>query len=127
MAASSRPVVSSAPQHSSSPPIGFDIVSDAGVGQNSANSPNQVEAVEEYLNKVVYRFRFLAFMGVLGYLIGSFLCFIKGLEQLHWGTTSATETFHTSSLALSSASDVDTTTPVTYACSSKDDITVCCQ
>ncbi|KAM1024037.1 hypothetical protein ACFX2I_037243 [Malus domestica] len=78
MVASSRPGVSSAPQHSSSPPISSDIVSDAGVGQNSANSPNQVEAVEEYLDKVVYRFRFLAFMGVLGSLIGSFLCFIKG-------------------------------------------------
>ncbi|KAJ8755348.1 hypothetical protein K2173_019146 [Erythroxylum novogranatense] len=38
----------------------------------------KLEAVEEDVEKVIYRCRFLAILGVLGSLIGSFLCFIKG-------------------------------------------------
>uniref|UniRef100_A0A6N2K781 Uncharacterized protein n=1 Tax=Salix viminalis TaxID=40686 RepID=A0A6N2K781_SALVM len=36
------------------------------------------ESIEENIEKVIYRCRFLAILGVLGSLIGSFLCFIKG-------------------------------------------------
>ncbi|CAB4309387.1 unnamed protein product [Prunus armeniaca] len=75
MAASSRHGVSSDPQHSSSQLIPSNVDSDSSSFQNS---PSEVEAVEEYLDKVIYRFRFMAFLGVLGSLIGSFLCFIKG-------------------------------------------------
>ncbi|CAL9028542.1 unnamed protein product [Prunus brigantina] len=74
MAASSRHGVSSDPQHSSSQLIPSNVDSDSSSFQNS---PSKVEAVEEYLDKVIYRFRFMAFLGVLGSLIGSFLCFIK--------------------------------------------------
>ncbi|EXC31036.1 hypothetical protein L484_021338 [Morus notabilis] len=40
--------------------------------------PGTPEALEEDIEKVVYRCRFLTLLGVLGSLIGSFLCFVKG-------------------------------------------------
>ncbi|TXG54607.1 hypothetical protein EZV62_019863 [Acer yangbiense] len=43
-----------------------------------ASNLGKLEAVEENIEKVIYRCRFMAFLGVLGSLIGSFLCFIKG-------------------------------------------------
>ncbi|KAI5327159.1 hypothetical protein L3X38_026555 [Prunus dulcis] len=75
MAASSRHGVSSDPQHSSSQLIPSNVASDSSSFQNS---PSKVEDIEGHLDKVIYRFRFMAFLGVLGSLIGSFLCFIKG-------------------------------------------------
>ncbi|XP_054825552.1 uncharacterized protein LOC129323038 [Prosopis cineraria] len=44
----------------------------------SQKKPGKLEAIEEEIEKVIYRCRFLAILGVFGSLIGSFLCFIKG-------------------------------------------------
>lgn len=41
-------------------------------------SPGKLEDIEEGIEKVIYRFRFMAILGVFGSLVGSFLCFIKG-------------------------------------------------
>ncbi|KAJ0110720.1 hypothetical protein Patl1_02665 [Pistacia atlantica] len=49
--------------HSSSPAI--------------SSNMGRLEALEENIEKVIYRFRFMALLGVFGSLIGSFLCFIK--------------------------------------------------
>ncbi|XP_038898873.1 uncharacterized protein LOC120086339 isoform X2 [Benincasa hispida] len=38
----------------------------------------KLDTIEEELEKAIYRCRFMAFLGVLGSLIGSVLCFIKG-------------------------------------------------
>ncbi|KAL0546034.1 hypothetical protein IC582_015939 [Cucumis melo] len=38
----------------------------------------KMNTIEEELEKAIYRCRFMAFLGVLGSLIGSILCFIKG-------------------------------------------------
>ncbi|XP_022140712.1 uncharacterized protein LOC111011276 [Momordica charantia] len=38
----------------------------------------KLETIEEGLEKAIYRCRFMAFLGVLGSLIGSVLCFVKG-------------------------------------------------
>ncbi|CAK7357264.1 unnamed protein product [Dovyalis caffra] len=38
----------------------------------------KLESLEENIEKVIYRCRFLAILGVWGSLVGSFLCFIKG-------------------------------------------------
>ncbi|KAK1568026.1 hypothetical protein Q3G72_019645 [Acer saccharum] len=43
-----------------------------------ASNLGKLEAVEENIEKVIYRCRFMALLGVFGSLIGSFLCFIKG-------------------------------------------------
>lgn len=40
--------------------------------------PRNLEAIEEGIEKAIYRCRFMAILGVFGSLIGSFLCFIKG-------------------------------------------------
>lgn len=40
--------------------------------------PWKLDGIEEGIEKVIYRCRFLAILGVFGSLIGSFLCFIKG-------------------------------------------------
>ncbi|GLT81036.1 hypothetical protein SLA2020_524440 [Shorea laevis] len=48
----------------------------------SKTSPSKPEAMEEGIEKVIYRFRFLAILGVFGSLIGSFLCFIKGCTHV---------------------------------------------
>ncbi|XP_028755995.1 uncharacterized protein LOC114715344 [Neltuma alba] len=57
--------------NSSSPAI----ASNSGI---SRKKPWKLEAIEEDIEKVIYRCRFLAILGVFGSLIGSFLCFIKG-------------------------------------------------
>ncbi|KAI4314601.1 hypothetical protein L6164_027490 [Bauhinia variegata] len=44
----------------------------------SPKSPGKLEIIEEHIEKVIYRCRFLAILGVLGSLTGSILCFIKG-------------------------------------------------
>ncbi|KAG8633976.1 uncharacterized protein LOC110606064 [Manihot esculenta] len=56
---------SSSSSSSSSPPI------------ISSKLPNLL-FLEEEIEKVIYRCRFLAILGVFGSLIGSFLCFVKG-------------------------------------------------
>ncbi|KAK3183489.1 hypothetical protein Dsin_030775 [Dipteronia sinensis] len=43
-----------------------------------ASNLGKLEAVEENIEKAIYRCRFMAFLGVFGSLIGSLLCFIKG-------------------------------------------------
>ncbi|XP_031284869.1 uncharacterized protein LOC116143549 isoform X2 [Pistacia vera] len=43
-----------------------------------SSNMGRLEALEENIEKVIYRFRFMALLGVFGSLIGSFLCFIKG-------------------------------------------------
>ncbi|XP_057477375.1 uncharacterized protein LOC130765059 [Actinidia eriantha] len=40
--------------------------------------PGKLEGFEEHIEKVIYGCRFLAMFAVLGSLVGSFLCFIKG-------------------------------------------------
>ncbi|XP_010529273.1 PREDICTED: uncharacterized protein LOC104806201 [Tarenaya hassleriana] len=44
----------------------------------TSKSPSSVEAIEEVIEKVIYRCRFMAFLGTLGSLVGSVICFIKG-------------------------------------------------
>ncbi|CAN7070837.1 unnamed protein product [Brassica oleracea var. botrytis] len=44
----------------------------------TSNSTNRLEALEEGIEKVIYQCRFMAFLGTLGSLLGSVLCFIKG-------------------------------------------------
>ncbi|CAL0314232.1 unnamed protein product [Lupinus luteus] len=51
------------------------------------DSSGKLEDIEEGIEKVIYRFRFMAILGVFGSLIGSFLCFIKGctlVAQSFW-------------------------------------------
>ena len=43
----------------------------------SQDMPGKHEGIEEGIEKMIYRCRFLAIFGVFGSLIGSFLCFIK--------------------------------------------------
>ncbi|XVE65425.1 hypothetical protein DITRI_Ditri07aG0179300 [Diplodiscus trichospermus] len=52
---------------------------DAGVSQGS---PNNLEALEEDIEKAIYRCRFLTLLAVFGSLTGSFLCFIKGCTYI---------------------------------------------
>ncbi|KAL5099762.1 hypothetical protein RYX36_004089 [Vicia faba] len=73
---SSEAPVSSSAVNPSSPPLvasnsGFDSVV-------SQEMPGKLEGIEEGIEKMIYRCRFLAILGVFGSLIGSFLCFIKG-------------------------------------------------
>ncbi|XP_050377044.1 uncharacterized protein LOC126794379 [Argentina anserina] len=72
-AASSRPGISSAPQPSSSP-----LIPSPTLSSDSGTSSSGVEAIEALLEKVIYGCRFMAFMAVMGSLIGSLLCYIKG-------------------------------------------------
>ncbi|PON76163.1 hypothetical protein TorRG33x02_243650 [Trema orientale] len=44
----------------------------------SASSEAKAIGIEEGIEKLIYRCRFMTLLGVLGSLIGSFLCFIKG-------------------------------------------------
>ncbi|KAK9277257.1 hypothetical protein L1049_006796 [Liquidambar formosana] len=60
--------------HSSSSPA---ITSDIGPSL-LRESPGKLEAMEEDIEKAIFRCRFLAILGVWGSLVGSFLCFIKG-------------------------------------------------
>ncbi|XVF13784.1 hypothetical protein REPUB_Repub08aG0237400 [Reevesia pubescens] len=48
---------------------------DSGVLQSSSN---KLEAIEEDIEKVIYRCRFMTLLAVFGSLTGSVLCFIKG-------------------------------------------------
>ncbi|XP_021835983.1 uncharacterized protein [Spinacia oleracea] len=53
----------------------------SGVGLEPTPFPGHFwnsDFLEEAIEKVIYRFRFVAFLGVFGSLIGSLLCFIKG-------------------------------------------------
>ncbi|KAL6180870.1 hypothetical protein ACLB2K_047529 [Fragaria x ananassa] len=72
-AACSRPRVSSAPPHFSSPLIPPTFASDS-----AGASSSRAEFIEADLEKVIYGCRFMTFMAVLGSLIGSLLCYIKG-------------------------------------------------
>ncbi|XP_021744782.1 uncharacterized protein LOC110710754 [Chenopodium quinoa] len=53
------------------------LVSGVGPTRFKGHSWNS-EVMEENLEKVIYRCRFVTFLGVFGSLIGSVLCFIKG-------------------------------------------------
>ncbi|XP_021753955.1 uncharacterized protein LOC110719350 [Chenopodium quinoa] len=53
------------------------VVSGVGPTRFKGHSWNS-EIMEEFLEKVIYRCRFVTFLGVFGSLIGSILCFIKG-------------------------------------------------
>ncbi|CAN8231355.1 unnamed protein product [Cochlearia groenlandica] len=44
----------------------------------TSNPTNRLEALEEGIEKLIYRCRFMAFLGTLGSLLGSVICFIKG-------------------------------------------------
>ncbi|CAE6187524.1 unnamed protein product [Arabidopsis arenosa] len=44
----------------------------------TSNSANRFEVLEEGIEKVIYSCRFMTFLGTLGSLLGSVLCFIKG-------------------------------------------------
>ncbi|ESQ55435.1 hypothetical protein EUTSA_v10025996mg [Eutrema salsugineum] len=44
----------------------------------TSNSTNRLEALEEGIEKIIYSCRFMAFLGTLGSLFGSVLCFVKG-------------------------------------------------
>ncbi|CAA0395816.1 hypothetical protein AtNW77_Chr4g0295551 [Arabidopsis thaliana] len=44
----------------------------------TSSSTNRFEALEEGIEKVIYSCRFMTFLGTLGSLLGSVLCFIKG-------------------------------------------------
>ncbi|KAL9242615.1 hypothetical protein vseg_016601 [Gypsophila vaccaria] len=48
------------------------------VGPTCSQTPLESNYLEETLEKVIYRWRFVTLLGVLGSLIGSALCFIKG-------------------------------------------------
>lgn len=65
--------------HSSSPVVESDIRSDSTVRRNP---PGNLEALEGNIEKVIYRCRFMTFLGVLGSLVGSLLCFIKGCSYV---------------------------------------------
>lgn len=69
-----------APSSSSSPSTSASSSSSAPIFQSTSasNSPGKAQAIEEDIEKVIYRCRFLTLLGVFGSLIGSFLCFIKG-------------------------------------------------
>nr|DAD25001.1 TPA_asm: hypothetical protein HUJ06_026465 [Nelumbo nucifera] len=51
------------------PDVGSDVYQETAMKSEAA--------LEESLEKAIYRCRFLAFFGVCGSLVGSFLCFIK--------------------------------------------------
>lgn len=73
-AISSRP--QSPSSRSSSPPA---IATDHGVVQPESR---KLQALEEDIEKIIYRCRFLALLGVWGSLVGSLLCFIKGCTHV---------------------------------------------
>ncbi|XP_027360483.1 uncharacterized protein LOC113868786 isoform X1 [Abrus precatorius] len=68
-------VSSSAPNPSMPPHVAANSSFDSAV---THHLQGKLEAVEEGIEKVIYRCRFMTIMGVFGSLIGSFLCFIKG-------------------------------------------------
>ncbi|KFK28596.1 hypothetical protein AALP_AA7G018000 [Arabis alpina] len=44
----------------------------------TSSSTNRLVALEEGIEKIIYSCRFMAFLGTLGSLFGSVICFIKG-------------------------------------------------
>ncbi|KAL2348761.1 hypothetical protein Fmac_002761 [Flemingia macrophylla] len=73
-------ISSSAAANPSSPP---HVASDSGFGSFSAPElPGKLEALEEGIEKAIYRCRFMAILGVFGSLVGSFLCFVKGCTHV---------------------------------------------
>ncbi|TKY70183.1 hypothetical protein E2542_SST06472 [Spatholobus suberectus] len=69
-------VSSSAAANPSSPP---HVASNSGFDSAATQElPGKLKALEEGIEKAIYRCRFMAILGVFGSLIGSFLCFIKG-------------------------------------------------
>ncbi|CAK8540196.1 unnamed protein product [Lathyrus sativus] len=72
---SSGASVSSSAVNPSPPLVASNSGYDSAVSQEM---PGKLEGIEEGIEKMIYRCRFLAILGVLGSLIGSFLCFIKG-------------------------------------------------
>uniref|UniRef100_A0A7N0U4M2 Uncharacterized protein n=1 Tax=Kalanchoe fedtschenkoi TaxID=63787 RepID=A0A7N0U4M2_KALFE len=59
--------------HSTPPPSRMALTS-----YNPGKPRGQAQAMEEFIEKAIYQCRFLAFFGVMGSLVGSFLCFVKG-------------------------------------------------
>lgn len=74
----SRPYIPLPTSHSSSSSSPPAIQSDIGSAVFRQLQPGNPEAVEEDIEKVIYRCRFMTFLGVFGSLLGSILCFIKG-------------------------------------------------
>ncbi|KAJ7953299.1 UPF0114 domain-containing protein [Quillaja saponaria] len=75
-ASHSGPILPSAAAVKSSSPV-----AERDIGSNPTvfrEYPEKLEAVEEFIEKIIYRCRFMTILGVFGSLIGSFLCFIKG-------------------------------------------------
>ncbi|XP_047151848.1 uncharacterized protein LOC124823634 [Vigna umbellata] len=68
-------VSSSAANLSSPPHVASKSGYDSVVTQEQSE---KLEALEEGIEKAIYRCRFMAILGVFGSLMGSFLCFIKG-------------------------------------------------
>lgn len=73
---SSEASVSSSAVNASSPLVASNSGFDSVVSHQEM--PGKLEGIEEGIEKVIYRCRFLAIIGVFGSLIGSILCFIKG-------------------------------------------------
>ncbi|CAH2078541.1 unnamed protein product, partial [Thlaspi arvense] len=66
---------------SSRPPgrfLSWRVASASASAAVTSNSPNRLEALEEGIEKIIYRCRFMALLGTLGSLLGSVICFIKG-------------------------------------------------
>ncbi|CAL1386682.1 unnamed protein product [Linum trigynum] len=68
------PVAAEAMTAAPSSPTGENRV----IASKTKKGKGELEILEENIEKVVYRCRFLAILAVFGSLIGSFLCFIKG-------------------------------------------------
>ncbi|WJX61405.1 hypothetical protein P8452_46498 [Trifolium repens] len=73
---SSEASVSSSAVNPSSPLVASNSGFDSVVSHQEM--PGKLEGIEEGIERMIYRCRFLAILGVFGSLIGSFLCFIKG-------------------------------------------------
>lgn len=73
---SSEASVSSSAVNPSSPYVASNSGFDSIVSHQEM--PGKLEGMEEGIEKVIYRCRFLAILGVFGSLVGSILCFIKG-------------------------------------------------
>ncbi|KAG2239691.1 hypothetical protein Bca4012_023591 [Brassica carinata] len=58
------------------------VASASASGAVTSTSTNRLEGLEEGIEKVIYRCRFMAFLGTLGSLFGSVLCFIKGCQYV---------------------------------------------
>ncbi|KAL5181112.1 hypothetical protein HKD37_01G002102 [Glycine soja] len=68
---------SAAAKKNPSPPAP-QVVSNSGYDSAVTQElPGKLEALEEGIEKAIYRCRFMAILGVFGSLTGSFLCFIK--------------------------------------------------